>query len=186
MRLRHLTAIGAWALVACGDSPRAGGGAGGPAAAPPSADVSADAPSPASGARGTTPMEITVVVGGRRFEAGGLGECEHAAEAAIYDRPASLWTAQYEGETGSVNHLNLAFWRERSGTEAVNLALGSGEAVYRIATVQGGEQQGSGRATLEGGTGGGTLVVTGTAADGTALEVRVRCERFTPLVAEGG
>jgi hypothetical protein len=185
MRLRHLTAIGAWALVACGDSPRAGSDTGAPAAEP-APDTAAETSSPASGGPGSTAIEIAAVVGGRRLEARGLGECKHAAEAAIYDRPASLWTAQYDGGSGVVGHLNLAFWREAAGTEAVNLALGSGEQVYRIATVQGGEQHGKGRATLEGGAGAGTLVVSGTAEDGTALEVRVRCERFTPLVAEGG
>ena len=81
-------------------------------------------------------------------------------------------------------------YAERLGVGSVpsvpSLALGSGEAVYRIATVQGGEQHGTGRATLEGGAEAGTLVVTGTAADGATLEVRVRCERFTALVAEGG
>jgi hypothetical protein len=188
MRLRHLTALGAWILVACGDTPRTGGGQGAPASAPQTAsDAPGAGPTSAPGRQGTTAIEIVAVVGGKQLETAGTGECQHAAEGSIYERPASLWTAQYDGgDAGAIRHLNLTFWREQSGAESFNLALGSGTDVYRIATVPGGELHGRGTVRLEAGAGAGSLVVEGTAGDGTPVQLRVRCERFTPLVAEGG
>jgi hypothetical protein len=188
MRLRHFTALGTWALIACGDSARTPEGDDGRASAPEaSTGTATDARSGSPGPAGTTAIEIEAVVGGRQLAARGLGECEHSGEGSIYGRPAALWTVQYDGgDAGGVKRLNLTFWRERSGTEGFNLALGTASAVHRIATVKGGDIQGSGTATLEGGGDAGALLVEGTAEDGTPLRLRARCERLTPLVAEGG
>ena len=185
--LRCLTALWSCALVACGESPRPGG----EAASTPSPPASAAAEGASAGAppgrQGTTPIEILAVVGGRELEARGPGECQHAAEGSIYQRPASLWSARFDGgDAEAIRHLNLTFWREAGGTEAFNLALGAGADAHRIATVEGGELHGSGTARLEGGPDAGTLVVEGTTADGIPVRVRARCERFTTMVAEGG
>ena len=180
--LRSLTVLCAVVLAACGDAARGGGGDAAPAAA---------SPGPRSDGAGAganpTAMEITAVVGGRKLTTKGMGECQHAAEGSIYQRPASLWTARFDGaEADAVRHLNLAFWREQSGPESFNLSLGTGDEVHRIATVPGGELHGKGTATLEGGASAGTLTVDGATADGTPMRLQVRCDRFTTLVAEGG
>jgi hypothetical protein len=187
MRMHHLTAVlGLWVVAGCGDSSRSDGTEGAPATpAPAGAGGEATAGTPAGS--GGTAIEIVAVVAGRKLESRGNGECQHAAEGSIYQRPASLWTARFDGgDAGPIRHVNLTFWRERAGTESFNLAIGTDGNEYRIATVEGGQLHGRGRATLEGSAEAGTLVVEGTAEDGTAIQLRARCERFTPLVAEGG
>ena len=179
--------LSAWALAACGDTssrPAArladavpAADAGSAAGGPPAAEVSG----------GTTPIEITAIVDGQDLTAGGPAECEHAADASIYQRPAALWTARFEGgEAGQIRRLSITFWREASGAESVSMLLQTGTTLHRIATVPGGERQGSGTARLEGDAGAGTLVVEGTSAEGGSVRVRARCSRFTSLVAEGG
>ena len=136
---------------------------------------------------GDTRIEITASINGREIQAQGLGACEHAADGSIYERPASLWTARYDGqENDEISHLSVTFWRERSGTESVTMALQAGADVHRIGTVEGGDKQGSGTAALEGNAAAGTLVVKGKSAEGAAVEVRAKCARFTTMVAEGG
>ena len=181
----RLTALWTLTLVACGDTPRRGTG---DEAARTAADASpATVPATDGTPAGTTPIEISAVVDGRELSVRGLGECEHAGEGSIYERPASLWAARYDGpDSDPVRHLNLTFWRERSGTESVTMALEVGSEVHRIATVEGGERQGSGMASLEGDAAAGTLVVTGTSDGGTPVTVRAKCSRFTAMVAEGG
>jgi hypothetical protein len=182
-----LPILGALVLVACGGTSRPESER--PASeSSPAASRSEAAPDPATARRtGGTPIEITAVVDGRELKVSGLGECKHSAEGSIYERPASLWTATYDGgEDDPVGYLNLTFWRERSGTEAVTMALEVGSTVHRIATVRGGERQGSGTTRLDGDASAGTLVVEGTTSEGTALRLRARCSRFTALVAEGG
>jgi hypothetical protein len=130
-------------------------------------------------------MEITGTVAGERVSVSGMGECKHAADGSIYDRPAALWTARYSGSDGEApQSLNLTFWRERSGTESLSLAVRTGGKTHRIATTEGGERQGRGRATLDSATG--TFDIDGTSDAGGRVSLRLRCERFTPLVAEGG
>ena len=187
MRLQHLTAVlGLWVVAGCGDSSRSDTAGAAPATAAP-AGTGGEAAAGTPAGSGGTAIEIVAVVAGRKLESRGNGECQHAAEGSIYQRPASLWTARFDGgNAGPIRHLNVTFWRERAGAESVNLSLGTGGNEYRIATVEGGQLQGRGSASLEGGAEAGTLVVEGTAEDGTAIQLRARCERFTPLVAEGG
>lgn len=187
-RWRYLPALGVTALLACGDARPPDRSS---AESAPDSSTAGEAAGGATGDRivpaGSTPMEITATLGNQSLTAKGPGECEHAGEGSIYQRPAAQWSARFSaGQGEQIRHLNLTFWREASGPESFNLALSTGSGVHRIATVEGGERHGRGTARLEGGPEAGTIVVEGTTADGEALRVRVRCERFTPLVAEGG
>ena len=177
--------LGALVLLGCGGDAEPPAKDAGPSR---SAEAVAPASTPeASSPAGGTPIEITAVVNGEELAVTGIGTCEHAADGSIYERPASLWTARYEGrDSDPIRHLNLTFWRERSGTESVTMALEVGAAVHRIATVQGGERQGSGTASLDGGADAGTLVVSGTSDAGKAITLRAKCASFTTMVAEGG
>jgi hypothetical protein len=152
--------LSTWALVACGDTSSK------PAERPADAAAAADAGSPAGGPSaaevpgGATPIEITAVVDGKELTASGPAQCEHAADGSIYQRPAALWTVRFDGgDVSGIRHLSITFWRERSGEESVTMALQTGDAQHRIATVPGGERQGSGSARLEEDGAGGTLVV---------------------------
>ena len=182
MQWRSIMTAGALTLsAACGErGPRDGADATIPAGRAGGA-VAASSAAPA----GSTPIEITGSVGRHEVSVTGSGECKHASSGSIYQRPAALWTARYLGD-GDVERLNLAFWREQSGTESVTLSIGVNGETHRIATVEGGERQGSGRASLEGDATAGVLAVEGTSAEGAAVRLRVRCDRFDPLVAEGG
>ncbi|HEU5042446.1 MAG TPA: hypothetical protein VFT84_16580 [Gemmatimonadales bacterium] len=184
-----VTGLSALALLACRDTP--------PSDAPPAAEASAaPAPAPAAGGggqgadagqSGSTPIEITASVDGREVSATGLGECQHAADGSIYERPAALWIARFDGaDADAVRHLSIAFWREATGAESVTMAIETESGVQRIATVPGAERHGSATVRLDGDAAAGTLVIEGRTAEGKALRLRARCARFTPLVAEGG
>jgi heat shock protein HslJ len=137
--------------------------------------------------RGTVPMEITAEIGGRESRVTGTGECAHSADASIYQRPARVWTARYQGaDTDPIQYSNLTVWQAKAGsTVEFNLSIRTGSGQHDIATVQGGDLKGSGTASLAD-VAGGRLSVEGKTASGTPLRLQVKCERFTELVAEGG
>ena len=137
--------------------------------------------------RGTVPMKVSASVDGDDYESSGTGECAAAPEASIYDVPASLWRAAYQGPGSDAYRLNLTVWRPKAGgAEMVGLHLSRGETAHRISTVQGGEVAGSGTAGVRPAGGGGTLTVSGKDDHGHAVELSVECERFDEVVAEGG
>jgi hypothetical protein len=185
MTRHYLAALGATLLVACGGGRDASPAAGDASPPEPGREAARAATPVTPGPAGSTRMEITGTVAGERVSVSGTGECKHAADGSIFDRPAALWTARYSGSDGEgLQSLNLTFWRERSGTESLSLAVHMDQKTHRIATTEGGERQGSGRATLDGGTG--AFDIDGTSDVGGKVSLRLRCERFTPLVAEGG
>jgi hypothetical protein len=135
---------------------------------------------------GGVPIEITAVLGGKQFSVSGTGECEHSADASIYERPAKLWTARFQGsERDAIRYSNLSVWQESAGAVGLTLSILVGADRHDIATVKGGETKGSGAASLAD-VGGGSLSVQGTTDRGAPLRLQVRCQRFTELVAEGG
>jgi hypothetical protein len=138
--------------------------------------------------RGTVPMKIAARVAGKTYLSSGLGECASSAEASIYEVPAILWHAIYEGEDGAdVRRLNLTVWRPKTGgPDMVGLALQAGETTHRIATVKGGQMAGSGAPGVRPAGQGGTLAVTGRDDHGDAIDLSVECGRFDEVVAEGG
>jgi len=138
--------------------------------------------------RGTVPMTIAATVAGKTYRTSGLGECAGSADASIYEVPATLWHAIYEGEDGSpVRRLNLTVWRPKAGgADMVGLSLQTGDITHQIATVKGGPMTGSGAPGVRPAAKGGTLTVAGTDDHGDAIELSVECERFDEVVAEGG
>jgi hypothetical protein len=181
--------MGSIVIAACsggGDEAR-GPGSGEADAAEGSPPAAAAGQSMSSG-RGTVPMKVNASVDGDDYESSGTGECAAAPEASIYDVPANLWRAAYEGPEGSdAYRLNLTVWRPKTGgAEMVGLHLSRGETAHRISTVRGGEMAGSGTAGVRPAGGGGTLTVSGKDDHGHAVELSVECERFDEVVAEGG
>ena len=181
--------------VACTDTPRAesGGERGepprGPAADPaPSSRAETGAPAPSSPGRRAVPLEIAALVGGKRYQASGLGECEHTTEASIYGVPAALWRASYTASNGAgLRHLNLIIWQPKAGgADQVSLALQVGSTTHQIVTVEKGERMGRGTASVQSGGAAGTLTVEGEDGRGTPVRVAAECSRFREPVAEGG
>lgn len=159
-----------------------------PAKETPGGSSRAPAQSSAATDSGNVPIEINVVVGGRKIHVSGLGECHHTTEASIYEAPASQWHATYAGEADAeLQHLNLTVWELKSGgAPQVTLAVLTGSGRHEIATVKGGPLKGSGSATVPPAGAAGTLSVTGKDDGGTQLLLSVSCDRFTEPVAEGG
>jgi hypothetical protein len=133
-------------------------------------------------------MKIAAEVDGKTYRSTGLGECASSGEASIYEVPATLWHAIYEGSDGSeVRRLNLTVWRPKAGgADMVGLSLETGETTHEIATVKGGRMAGSGAPGVRPVGEGGTLTVAGKDDHGDAIELSVECERFDQVVAEGG
>lgn len=191
MRSGRLLSIAAWTLVsACSDGRNETPGPGdagreGGAESPPRASASAQSQ---SFSRGTVPMKIAATVAGKTYETSDLGECATSAEASIYEVPATLWHAIYEGQEDSeVRRLNLTVWRPKAGgDDMVGLSLQTGETTHQIATVKGGRMAGSGNPGVNPAGTGGTLTVAGKDDHGDAVELTVDCERFDQVVAEGG
>jgi hypothetical protein len=182
-------ALTTWALVAACSGDREG-----TRDTAPSADVdrpAARSAEPAAGrsesfTRGTVPMTIVVKVAGASHRVSGLGECASSADASIYDVPATLWHATYEG-SGEPRNLNLTVWRPKAGGgDMVGLSLTVGETTHQITTVKGGQLAGEGMPGVRPAGRGGTLSVTGKDDHGDAIDVSVECERFDEVVAEGG
>jgi hypothetical protein len=183
-------ALTAWSLIAaCSGDRREETRDAGPAtnadrSAAPSAEA---APSRSeSFSRGTVPMTIVAKVAGADHRASGLGECASSADASIYDVPATLWHASYEG-TEEPRQLNLTVWRPKAGGgDMVGLSLTVGETTHQIATVKGGQLAGEGTPGVRPAGRGGTLTVRGKDDHGDAIELSIECERFDEVVAEGG
>jgi hypothetical protein len=192
MRSRSLLSLlGAATLAACaGDAaksrPASSTASDTAGAAPPPA---AEAASPASGAtsRGTVPLQIEAVVGGRSYRARGLGECTHTTDASIYEVPAGQWAARFSAESGDIGDLNLTIWQLKSGgPDQFNLSVRAGSTQSQIATVKGGNIVGAGSAGVRPSGAAGTLTAEGTDAAGRLVRVSITCERFVEPVAEGG
>ena len=180
-------------FAACSDSaPRASGGpsdspvgSGAPGSATASTSASGSA---ASGLRDPVQLSVEVRGPGGRHLASGLGECQHTAEASIYGVPAELWRASFEaGESEDLNAVSLTLWQPKAGgAMQVNLSLRGRGGQRSIATVEGGTISGRATASARREAEAAILSVNGEDADGTPVEVTVRCERVTVPVAEGG
>jgi hypothetical protein len=190
----------AWTFPAClllaacgrGDRPPAGtSGSDAPPAVsgetpPPEAPDSA-APTARLPLRDPVQLTATAAVDGHRYRFSGLGECQHTADASIYEVPASMWSARFTDEAGKFTYLNLTLWQPKA-TPAVQVSLGltgAGET-SEIATVKGSQIRGSGAGRIEPKGEGGALIVDGRDANGHAVHLTVNCSRFTEPVAEGG
>ncbi len=178
-----------WMAAAC-----SGGGGEemrGPADSPAAEGAAGQVGAPAqamSYAEGTVPMKISGRIGRASFEESVTGECATHGASSIYDVPATQWRAMFGGgDRSNIQHLNLTVWRPSAGgAEMVNLSLRSGEIGHTIATVKGGQIEGSATASVRAEGKGGILTVKGTDGDGHPLELTVQCERFDEVVAEGG
>jgi hypothetical protein len=181
-------------LAACSRGDRPPAGASGSSAQPAGSAAPAYPEAPASPApsarlplRDPVQLTATADVDGARYQFSGLGECQHTADASIYEVPASMWSTRFTDETGKFTYLNLTLWQSKAAP-AVQISLGltgAGET-SEIATVKGSQVRGSGTGRIEPKGEGGALIVDGRDANGRAVHLTVDCTRFTEPVAEGG
>ncbi len=180
-------------LGGCGGGERPEGGASGSAtgeragAQPSTADRQALASGGRAALRDPVQLSATADIGGTSYRFAGLGECQHTADASIYEVPASMWSARFTDEAGKLSHLNLTIWQPKGAPSLqVSLGLTAGGETSELATVQGAELRGAGTGRVEPKGNGGALIVEGRDAAGRAVKLTVDCSRFTEPVAEGG
>lgn len=132
-------------------------------------------------------VDVSLEVGGKKYQAGGQGECKAAPRASIYGVPASLYSVSQRSSGGS---LNLSLWQPRSNEPAMmSLHLSLGSASYVVDTVKAGSKRdtkGSGKATVEKSGAGGAIVIDAVAASGEKIRGRIQCRSFGAVHAEGG
>lgn len=126
------------------------------------------------------PIEVSLKVGGQAYVAKGLGSCTHAPKASIYNVPAQLWSVSQQGDGGLVQ---LTLWKPADGS--ANMFSLSVKNIT-ISTVKGGQVTGTGTVTLAPSGKGGTLTVDARTRTGEAIAGTIKCEAFTPHIAEGG
>lgn len=142
-------------------------------------------PAPAS-AQALVPMKVTVTVGGRTETLRGTGLCGHEPRAWLHGAPAALWLVEYPGREGAPR-ISLSYWRLVAGEQAqFSLAIEGEAAAHRISTVEGGELEGTGRATFQPTALGGRFQIAGKAENGASLQASIECARFGGINAEGG
>jgi len=139
---------------------------------------------PGGAAELQAPVEVSLNVGGQRYDASAPGKCTHAPVASIYQVVSELWTAQQSNEGHS---LSLSLWRPKDGSgDMVSLSVSTGKSSKTVSTVRGTAVAGSGKVTLAPTGKGGVFTVEAKAADGTAITGTIKCDAFAPHLAEGG
>lgn len=128
-------------------------------------------------------LEVSLKVGSDVYDAKGQGSCTHAPKASIYGVLAEMWLVRQEGEGRSVQ---LTLWKPSDGSVSMFSLSVNGTKSTTISTVRGGQVLGSGTVTLTPAAKGGTFTVDAKARTGEAIAGTIRCEAFTPAIAEGG
>jgi len=141
---------------------------------------------PAQRAETTVPVTIALKAGAEDFNFTGKAACSHAPVASIYGLVAERWTVdQSEGGRG----VTLALWHPKSGSDLISLRLTGGGKPHSVSTIKvgtNGTVEGSGTIALAKEKTGGTFTINATTAGGTKISGTVKCDAFTPAVAEGG
>jgi hypothetical protein len=135
----------------------------------------------------TTPVEIALQAGAKKYEFSGQGECKAAQQASIYGINAALYSVSHNA---GGRRLNLTLWQPKSGSaEMMTLQVSDGSTRYEVDTVKGGakrETKGSGKATLQKSGAGGVFTIAAVAATGEKIGGTIKCGRFGGIQAEGG
>ena len=129
------------------------------------------------------PLEVSLTIGGRQYAAKELGSCTHAPKASIYGVMAEMWTVRQQGGGGSVQ---VTLWKPADGSANMFTLAVSGATNTTLSTVRGGEVSGSGKVTLTPAGKGGTLTIDAKSKAGEAIVGTIKCDAFTPHIAEGG
>lgn len=127
------------------------------------------------------PMSVDLKLGSDAIAATGTGQCTHAPQASIYDVRSQMWTARHEGTGGKAVQLTL--WKPMDGS-AEMFTLSAGPVT--VSTVRGGQPSGSGTVKFEAAGRGGAFRIDAKSADGRAISGVIKCDAFTPHIAEGG
>ena len=134
-------------------------------------------------ARPTVPMEVSLKLAGEAYEAKTEGTCTHAPKASIYGVLSEMWTVRHTNDGRSVQ---LTLWKPADGSPSMFSLSANGKKSWTISTVRGGEVTGTGTVTLAPAAKGGTFTIDAKGTSGEAASGTIKCEAFTPAIAEGG
>jgi hypothetical protein len=94
-----------------------------------------------------------------------------------------MWSVTQEADGRSVQ---LTLWKPSDGSASMfSLSLNVPKSIT-ISTVRGGQTQGSGTVALVPSAKGGTFTIDAKARTGETILGTIKCEAFTPAIAEGG
>ena len=131
--------------------------------------------------------DISLNVGGKKYQANNQGQCKAAPHAAIYGVRAALYSVSHSAGGQS---LNLSLWQPADGAPGMlSLHLSTGSKRYVVDTVQGKtkrDTKGSGKATVEKSGAGGVIALDAVAESGEKITGRIQCKTFGGIQAEGG
>lgn len=128
-------------------------------------------------------LEVSLKVGAGAYTGKGPGSCTHAPKGSIYGVLSEMWTVRHQEEGRS---MQLTLWKPADGSAPMfNLSV-SGKTNASISTVRGGQVTGSGTVTLAPSGKGGTFTIDAKGKTGEAISGTLKCEAFTPAIAEGG
>jgi hypothetical protein len=141
-----------------------------------------------SGTAVETTVNIVAKVGKRAIPVHGPGQCNTSSESTIYDVPATQWHGTFDGpDRSDLEHVNVTVWQPKAGgPDQVTLYLTLAGTTHRISTVKGGESLGRATASARRQGTGGTLLVDGATADGTAIHLEFICDEFSEIVDGNG
>lgn len=136
---------------------------------------------------GEPSLTIDVVAGVKHFTGGGPGRCGRETAATLYQKPATLYLIEYNGESGDLKRVRLTLWQFKDGSpDQISLAFDSARDSYTISTLQGSKIVGKGSASVSATGPGGKIVVKGQDARGVPIQMTVGCSEFGGIEAEGG
>jgi hypothetical protein len=129
-------------------------------------------------------IEVSLKTGTAPYAAKGPGSCTHAPKASIYNIPAQLWSVRQESGERSVQ---LTVWKPADGSSVMfSVAVNGPAQRTAISTVRGGQVTGSGTVTLTAAAKGGTFTVDAKTSKGESISGTIKCDAFTPHIADGG
>jgi hypothetical protein len=134
----------------------------------------------------TVAVAVALKAGGDAYNFTGRGTCTYAPVAGIYDLRAEQWRVEQSGAGGGVT---LTFWHPASGADMFTLSVTAGGTRSAVNTVKVGGKgtvEGSGTVTLAREGKGGTFTVAASTAKGARVTGTIKCDAFTPAIAEGG
>ena len=153
--------------------------------------LSGDSPqrrAPGAPNQGGVTATIALRAGTQAYDFSGTAQCRHAPQASIYGIAAEMWSVQH---ADSGRSMNLTVWKPRSGGDPMlNLSVTTAGRSSNVNTVKAPQRatgaSGSGSVTFAPEGKGGLFTIAATTDDGAKVSGTVKCDAFTPLVAEGG
>lgn len=128
---------------------------------------------------------VVADIAGTHYEIKGTAECRAAADASIYDVPASMWHASFADPKNALSRVNVTLWQPTTGGPAqLTLLVAARSQTHEIVTIPA-RMNGSAIGRFERQGAGGSLVVEGRTASQQPIRVRVSCSQFLPAEDNG-